>query len=203
MFCDQCGYENPGVALFCKNCGSTTKFPIRNLDPDPVQIDPIINFQKAVLLAFQKYFQVSGRSRRAEFWWFILFYQIFALVTIILSASPFTVSFIAPIGCLVLGIPSITITTRRLHDIGLSGWWQLPFFLGTFLSFVGTLTLLFMGIVTDSDRNPVLNSTFFIGSGLLFLLLIGIILMWIKLLSKDGQQGDNKFGTDPKDTHSL
>ena len=203
MFCDQCGCGIPDMALFCKNCGSTTKFKLINLAPDQLQSLPKINFQNAVLLGFQKYFQVRGRSRRAEFWWFILFQQVCALAGIILLAGPFTVPFITPIGCLILSIPSITITTRRLHDIGLSGWWQLPFFLASFFSFVGTLILLFIGLFIFNNEKSGINSAFFIASGLLFLLLIVLISIWVKLLSKDGQQGQNKFGQDPKSTQNL
>jgi len=35
-------------------------------------------------------------------------------------------------------IPSITVATRRLHDIGKSGWWQLLVFTG-----VGILVLIY------------------------------------------------------------
>lgn len=43
-------------------------------------------------------------------------------------------------------IPTITTSTRRLHDIGRSGWWQL---LG-FIPLIGIIVLIIF-FVTDSD----------------------------------------------------
>ena len=79
----------------------------------------------------KNYVGFSGRARRKEYWMFVLFNIIFAVAAMILDnvlglASKQTGY--GPIyGLYILAIllPSIAVTTRRLHDIGKSGWWQL------------------------------------------------------------------------------
>ena len=63
------------------------------------------------------YFNFRGRGRRAEFWWFALISTIFSLITV---ASGFKVIYI--IFHLAIFFPSITISIRRLHDTGKTGW---------------------------------------------------------------------------------
>jgi uncharacterized membrane protein YhaH (DUF805 family) len=46
-------------------------------------------------------------------------------------------------------IPSIAVTTRRLHDTGRSGWWQLI----ALLPLVGAIILLVF-LVSDGEANP-------------------------------------------------
>lgn len=79
-------------------------------------------------LALKKYAQFSGRSTRSEYWFFMLVYN---LIILLLGAVGWflqepTVGEIAGIISLVfvLGmiIPSISVTVRRLHDIGKNGW---------------------------------------------------------------------------------
>jgi uncharacterized membrane protein YhaH (DUF805 family) len=45
-------------------------------------------------------------------------------------------------------VPSIAVSTRRLHDIGRSGWWQLLIFTG-----LGIFVLIYW-YAQDSDSNP-------------------------------------------------
>ena len=74
---------------------------------------------------------------------------------------------------LVLLIPTLSVTCRRLHDIGKSGWWQLymglAIALGWVLFFVGLGGLLIAEIFSDSN----LLSILFWGV-LLFSLLIAV-----------------------------
>jgi uncharacterized membrane protein YhaH (DUF805 family) len=82
-----------------------------------------VNFIDAVTTCFTKYADFNGCTSRSEFWWWILFTSIAALVlrpiSYHLSASFSLATF----------LPSIAVTARRLHDTDRSGWWQLLYFL--------------------------------------------------------------------------
>lgn len=78
----------------------------------------------AVRSVLSHYATFSGRSRRAEFWWFTLFSVVLSLVLRVVDGA---------IGSNVLGylvslallLPTIAVTVRRLHDTGRSGLWWL------------------------------------------------------------------------------
>ena len=99
------------------------------------------------LAALKKYAVFSGRARRKELWYFVLFNMIIAIVLgfadIILgfweseeSGGP------ALMGLYFLAtfIPVIAVSIRRLHDTGRSGWW----FLITLIPFIGGFGLLWL-----------------------------------------------------------
>jgi uncharacterized membrane protein YhaH (DUF805 family) len=74
-----------------------------------------------------KFSTLRGRACRSEYWWWMLFYM---LATGVLSAIDEAAgsavwSIISTAIMLVLMVPHICVNTRRLHDIGKSGWWQL------------------------------------------------------------------------------
>ena len=83
------------------------------------------------LMAIKKYAQFDGRSQRSEYWFFALFYILFAIAATLIdvgvgSYDPQTgfglLSAILAIG---LFIPSLSVSVRRLHDTDRSGWWLL------------------------------------------------------------------------------
>ena len=72
------------------------------------------------LAVMHKYADFDGRASRSEFWYFVL---VNTTISIILSILHLTgASFLYS---LVVMIPSLAVGTRRLHDIGKSGWMQL------------------------------------------------------------------------------
>ena len=70
----------------------------------------------------------SGRARRKEYWMFVLFNIIFAIVAIILDNILGTAmegvgyGMIYVLYMLAVLIPSLAVAVRRLHDTGRSGW---------------------------------------------------------------------------------
>lgn len=103
------------------------------------------------LLALKKYATFSGRSQRAEYWYFFLFY---VLIGIGLSFVDYflglfdavtEVGLLSGAFSLAVLIPSIAVAVRRLHDISRTGWWLL---IG-FIPVVGTIVLLVF-LVLDS-----------------------------------------------------
>lgn len=78
-----------------------------------------MTFTESIGICLKKYTEFNGRAARSEFWWWVLF-------TFLLSAFSQMVSeTLASIISLAVFLPSIAVTSRRLHDIGRSGWWQL------------------------------------------------------------------------------
>ena len=67
----------------------------------------------------------NGRSRRAAYWYVVLINVIIGAVlgTLAQFSSAFGVlSYLYSLAAL---IPTITLSVRRLHDIGRCGWWYL------------------------------------------------------------------------------
>src|SRR5215213_11033512 len=83
------------------------------------------------LEALKKYAVFSGRSRRTEYWYFVLFNLIVSIVLGWIDALLGTGGSYAGAGVLsgIYGlavlIPTLAVTVRRLHDIDRSGWWIL------------------------------------------------------------------------------
>jgi uncharacterized membrane protein YhaH (DUF805 family) len=80
----------------------------------------MMTFKDSIVSGFKKYFDFDGRASRSEFWWFILFGVIVDFLSKRIDPSGLT-SLLA----LILLIPTISVSVRRLHDMDKSGWWIL------------------------------------------------------------------------------
>ena len=122
---------------------------------------PRVGFLEAIKLGFKNYVNCRDRTRRSEFWFFILFIQIISLIIFIISIctlkkvetsrysypyvyyytyyeiNPF-VQIINFILFLATFLPLICIQIRRLHDTGKSG----VYLFLHFILFVGSIILL-------------------------------------------------------------
>ncbi len=78
-----------------------------------------MNFQQAVTSCLQKYVGFDGRASRSEFWWFVLAQVGVSIIANTLHAT------LGGIVSLLLFLPAIAAGSRRLHDIGKTGWLQL------------------------------------------------------------------------------
>jgi uncharacterized membrane protein YhaH (DUF805 family) len=89
-----------------------------------------MSFQDAVRTCLQqKYAAFSGRARRSEYWYFVLFTVIVSFVASIIDSILGTrgsgTGLVGAIASLALLLPGIGVGIRRLHDTGRSGWWLL------------------------------------------------------------------------------
>ena len=97
----------------------------------------------------KKYAVFSGRASRKEYWMFVLFNIIFAIVAMILDNILGTAmegvgyGLIYTLYMLAVLIPSIAVTVRRLHDTARSGWWILI----ALIPFIGWIWLLVLMIL--------------------------------------------------------
>jgi len=83
-----------------------------------------MSFMDAVKSVLTNYVGFSGRARRSEFWWYVLFLVIVDVVAAILNNVLGTMLISTIVG-LALLLPNLAVGARRLHDTGHSGWWQL------------------------------------------------------------------------------
>ncbi len=174
-----------------------------------------------MILPFKKYAQFSGRSRRKEFWMYILFVIIVTIVLSVLDAmlglggsaqtssttfEPGTTGFgrsagvtggvLAGIFSLATIIPSLAVQVRRLHDTNRSGWWILmplvPYLAGAVLLLGGALNGIGSGGMTAASGGA-------LAVGGILMLIGGICaIALLVFMCLDGTRGPNRYGPDPK-----
>jgi uncharacterized membrane protein YhaH (DUF805 family) len=115
-----------------------------------------------MIMPLKRYADFSGRSRRKEYWMFVLF-QILLLVPMMLlfiafggpgedPSDPFgsiVLLGLLLVYALVFLIPGIAVQVRRFHDQDKSGW----FILLGFIPYVGSL-ILFVFMCLEGTRGP-------------------------------------------------
>ena len=89
-----------------------------------------MNFFNAIMICFRKYVTFASRASRYEFWYFNLFLIIGSIIAAIIDIIIFTdlVGVFSPLNTvfsLAILLPFITVSSRRMHDVNRSGWWQL------------------------------------------------------------------------------
>ena len=134
----------------------------------------------------RKYCSFKGRASRSEFWWFCLFTlilnMIVALVGLLLPALG---SIVSAVQALWLLLPTVGVTTRRLHDRDLSGWWQvLP--LAAVLPAIAGAVLGADGLLVLAGSAAALAS-------------LGLLVVYVL----KGTTGPNRFGPDPLDDSGV
>ena len=104
------------------------------------------------VVALRKYAVFQGRARRSEYWYFVLFNIIIGFVLGFMDVLMGTYDFEVGMGLLgglyslVVLLPGIGVSVRRLHDIGRTGWWLLILF----VPIVGAIVLIVFAI-QDSE----------------------------------------------------
>lgn len=108
-----------------------------------------------ILRCLRKYFDGAGRARRLEYWMFALFQLGVLVIAMILDialsgvnaegvANQQVLSTIAMLGLL---CPGVTVSIRRFHDVGLSGWWLLGAYPAVFLFGLGALAIVVVALI--------------------------------------------------------
>ena len=138
------------------------------------------------LKCLRQYADFSGRARRKEYWMFILFNAIISFVLGFIDGL-LGLNLLSYIYALVIFIPSLAVSVRRLHDIGRCGWWYLlPMF-----PFIGLSALLAFGSFTSSAA--IILGLAALGTGIL-------MLVWF---CTDSEGGSNKWGPNPKEEEGM
>ena len=161
---------------------------------------PQLGFSEAVRLAMSRLFDFNGRSRRSEFWWFMLaFYIVCYVVGFIISL--FLPALPAAIINSSLWIVAMGVTVRRLQDNGHSKWW-------VFLSFI--ISIAYNAYLVNSDFMFELASVNFNPEAVIKSLIDDPKIMILSLLDSvftiviivmcmiDGKPQANGYGESPK-----
>ena len=116
-----------------------------------------MKLNEAIRSGFKNYFLFNGRASRSEYWYWTLFSALGSLATA--SGDVFILNDVdlMPINLTFIGItflPSLSVSVRRLHDVGKSGWWLL-----IALSIVGIIPLLFWSVKQGDPDNNRFGST--------------------------------------------
>lgn len=99
-----------------------------------------MTFSDSVKTCFSKYATFSGRASRSEYWWFWVFnVLVSACLALVLPA-------LSTVYSLVVLLPNLAVSVRRLHDVGKSGW----MYLICLIPLVGAIWLLVLAC-TDSE----------------------------------------------------
>ena len=123
-----------------------------------------MNMKEAVVSVLTNWNNFSGRACRSEFWYFVLATSLVSMIISIIEIATGMVDIesaemgiLSIIFTLLLFVPSLSVTARRLQDRGWSGWWQL-----LYLTIVGILVIIVLNILPAQEdenkwgRNPLL-----------------------------------------------
>ena len=137
-------------------------------------------------LPLKRYAEFTGRSRRKEYWMYVLLLIAVGIVIGIVEGILGLTGMVGPYGpisalfALATLCPSIAVGIRRLHDTDRSGWWLLigygPLLLSLCLTLLGSLQFAMI---------------------LSLLALLGFIVLLVFLVL-EGTRGPNQYGPDPK-----
>ncbi len=160
---------------------------------------------QAIEACLRRYAGFRGRARRAEFWWWTLAVAVFAVLFDRLDRALFgSVTelasgvvnarydpYLSGLFWLLVALPSLAVSVRRLHDGNRSGWWLLlPTLLAAAFAAIGFLTLLFaLGYGLDDDMVMLVWV-----SGASWLAATLVVVFW---LARRGTMGVNRFGPAP------
>lgn len=201
--CPQCGQEITGFCMppNCAHCGYEMALPVTERE----------SLWKHFVFALKKSFTLRGRATRMEYWGFFLFSNIImSVLYTFLGVILFGVLLVVPelnpeqleenvwmlalfylvwfLPTLPLCIPYVSVSVRRLHDIGASGWW-IP---AGILSYAVPFAPLLVSAVRE-------DLGLFIGCyAALCLVPIGIACRIIISHFQDTQRGGNSYGPSSK-----
>jgi len=158
---------------------------------------PQVSFSEAVRLGINRLTDFRGRSRRSEFWWFMLAFYIatffveFVLALLLPAIAETIIS-------LALMFFAFGVTVRRLHDVGQSGWWIVIAWAASAISQVYSALSLTQGVLSSGDPDTILEA---FASPMMWLPttvsgVIGIVVFVFCLL--DSKPYNNKYGASPK-----
>jgi uncharacterized membrane protein YhaH (DUF805 family) len=117
-----------------------------------------MEFVNAINISLKKYFDFSTRSSRSEYWFFTLFVLLVSIIGYFLEYLFYQDLFLIKLDSgqmtyselivnILLTIPGVSLSVRRLHDINRSGWWLLLTF-----TIIGIIPLIYWSGFKKGDE---------------------------------------------------
>jgi uncharacterized membrane protein YhaH (DUF805 family) len=136
----------------------------------------------------RKYAVFSGRASRAEYWWFYLLTIVVNLGSKLFDRILGTDDVIGGLLGLILLLPWVSVTVRRLHDTDRSGWWA--------VTLVGAVTAIIIvavmaGAMGADESGPIVAIV------VAALALLGLSITMLVFMAQSGTDGPNRYGPDP------
>ena len=157
-------------------------------------MDPHAVFENFRRTVTEHYFDMNGRVGRAQFWYFVLAYIVFAFAALILQS----VIFLPVLGLyhLALLLPCAGMGARRLQDIGRDGKLVWVFVLVAFVSqmiatvsMLGAISMGFFGFLVFGPTLALIS--------LINLAVLVVTMVLIYFWCQPGDPGSNAFGPPP------
>lgn len=179
--CKECGETVLKNALVCPHCGAALKVVYH------------MGFQEAVTTCFRKYATFTGRARRAEYWYFLLYVFLLNMLVYFLSFSSVITQTTANVLNILIFvatiIPTMAVTVRRFHDFNKSGWNLLWIIIACISSI---LIILYFSLGGDPETQTI-RYLFVVAFACNVVGLI-VVLIWPITKSFDGE---NQYGPSP------
>lgn len=152
---------------------------------------------KWFLKCIRNYVNFSGRARRTEFWYFILFSCLLLIVAMALDVvcfnTPYGVFYL--LVALFLFLPQLAVSARRLHDTGRTSKWLLWNYLALLVWAVAALVLSGLSAFAGGRDASAWFLIVLCGGCVFFFVWEIVFLVWFCL---PGTPGENRYGPDPK-----
>lgn len=177
----------------------------------------MLEFVEANKIFWRKGLDFKGRARRSEYWWgYLVYYMITTIWSALAGIIAFAVNIqhfdemlvddmammsrflpvflIALIPLIAVIVPVYAAQTRRLHDVGRSGWWivisliPLLFYLATMFFFLDAYTS------EDTTMLAVIVISMLLSAALAVILSIVILVFTLQ----DSKPEENEYGPSPK-----
>ena len=149
--------------------------------------------------AFKKYFDFKGRTSRWGYWSFVLVNFVISFILGILAI--YFVPYLDTAYSLLVFIPGVALSFRRLHDVNKSGWWfGVPMFIMIVAAMLA-VTSFFRTYVNPEYIDPNGLSMLQVAVSLIYSLAVLVsfcFLLYVFVLSFfKGTKGANKYGAEP------
>jgi uncharacterized membrane protein YhaH (DUF805 family) len=161
---------------------------------------------------FKNAFKFSGRSRRPEYWWFVLFFIFGSIVLGLVDGVMFGArtpgaggsGLLVRLFQLVTFVPFLAVGWRRLQDTGRPGWYLiLPVLLsvvvaalvGTGIGALATLQTSWVNPSMMHGRAAALSTTLILSLAVIQFV-CGILICW--WMTRPSQKGANAYGPEPR-----